>query len=171
MDGSSLTKGGGTATDLRIAILDAFEEAGIASPFLRTDVTLRNIDWLRGIVADYDSDSLQRKGVSHREVSFRNVTKKVCDAPWRKSPYVRRSAPSTASRCLDGQEPKMGAGNPLTVLRYRPECLGTGPTGISMLHRSQIFSQCHIVGPISWSDCDVFSRLGAHHDHQELDIE
>ena len=48
MDGSSLTKGGGTATDLRIAILDAFEEAGIASPFLRTDVTLRNIDWLRG---------------------------------------------------------------------------------------------------------------------------
>src|ERR1700738_2676869 len=87
MDGSSLTKGGGTATDLRIAILDAFEEAGIASPFLRTDVTLRNIDWLRGIVADYDSDSLQRKGVSHREVSFRNVTKKVCDAPWRKSPF------------------------------------------------------------------------------------
>jgi hypothetical protein len=81
MDGSSLTKGGGTATDLRIAILDAFEEAGIASPFLRTDVTLRNIDWLRGIVADYDSDSLQRKDVSHREVSFRNVTKKVCDAP------------------------------------------------------------------------------------------
>jgi acyl carrier protein len=54
----------------------------------------------------------------------------------------------------------MGAGNPLTVLRYRPECLGTGPTGISILHRSQIFSQCHIVGPISWSDCDVFSRLG-----------
>jgi hypothetical protein len=42
---------------------------------------------LRGIVADYDSDSLQRKGVSHREVSFRNVTKKVCDAPWRKSPF------------------------------------------------------------------------------------
>jgi hypothetical protein len=41
----------------------------------------------------------------------------------------------------------MGAGNPLTVLRYRPECLGTGPTGISILHRSQIFSQHHIVGP------------------------
>jgi potassium efflux system protein len=52
-----LNKGGGTSTDLRIAILDAFEEAGIASPSRRTDVTLRSTDWLRGMVAESASDS------------------------------------------------------------------------------------------------------------------
>ena len=51
-----LNKGGGTSTDLRIAILDAFEEAGIASPSRRTDVTLRSTDWLRGMVAESASD-------------------------------------------------------------------------------------------------------------------
>jgi len=50
-----LNKGGGIGTDLRIAILDAFDDAGIRSPLPRTDVTLRNIDWLRGIVAEYAS--------------------------------------------------------------------------------------------------------------------
>jgi small-conductance mechanosensitive channel len=48
---------GGTSTDLRIAILDAFDDAGIASPFRRTDVTLRNMDWLRGMVAESASAS------------------------------------------------------------------------------------------------------------------
>jgi small-conductance mechanosensitive channel len=38
-----LHKGGGTSTDLLIAILDAFDEGGITSPLPRTDVTLRNI--------------------------------------------------------------------------------------------------------------------------------
>jgi small-conductance mechanosensitive channel len=42
-----LTKAGSTSTDLRIAILEAFNEAGIAIPFRQTDVTLRNVDWLR----------------------------------------------------------------------------------------------------------------------------
>jgi small-conductance mechanosensitive channel len=50
-----LHKGGGTSTDLRIAILDAFDEGGITSPLPRTDVTLRNIDWLHGMVAEYAS--------------------------------------------------------------------------------------------------------------------
>ena len=50
-----LHKGGTTSTDLRIAILDAFDDAGITSPSRQTDVTLRNIDWLRGMVAEYGS--------------------------------------------------------------------------------------------------------------------
>jgi potassium-dependent mechanosensitive channel len=50
-----LNNGVGTSTDLRIAILDAFDEGGITRPLPRTDVTLRNIDWLHGIVAEYAS--------------------------------------------------------------------------------------------------------------------
>jgi small-conductance mechanosensitive channel len=50
-----LNKAGSTSTDLRIAILEAFNEAGIAIPFRQTDVTLRNMDWLREAVADYVS--------------------------------------------------------------------------------------------------------------------
>jgi small-conductance mechanosensitive channel len=51
-----LNTGGSTSTDLRMSILDAFDEGGISSPLARTDVTLRNIDWLHGILADYASD-------------------------------------------------------------------------------------------------------------------
>jgi potassium-dependent mechanosensitive channel len=39
-----LNKGGSTSTDLRIAILDAFNEAGIAIPFRQTDATPRNME-------------------------------------------------------------------------------------------------------------------------------
>jgi small-conductance mechanosensitive channel len=46
-----LNKSGSTSTDLRIAILDAFNEAGIAIPFRQTDVTLREA------VAEYVSGS------------------------------------------------------------------------------------------------------------------
>jgi small-conductance mechanosensitive channel len=52
-----LNKGGGTSTDLRIAILDAFNEAGIAIPFRQTDATPQNMDWLREAVAQYISGS------------------------------------------------------------------------------------------------------------------
>jgi len=47
----------GTSTELRIAILDAFNEAGIAMPFRQTDATLQNMDWLREAVAEYVSGS------------------------------------------------------------------------------------------------------------------
>ena len=57
-----LNKGGSTSTDLRIAILDAFNEAGIAIPFRQTDVTLRNMDWLRDAVAEYVSASYNGTG-------------------------------------------------------------------------------------------------------------
>src|SRR6516162_166955 len=50
-----LNNGGSTSTDLRIAMLDAFDEGGITSPLPRTDVALQNIDWLRGMVAEYAS--------------------------------------------------------------------------------------------------------------------
>jgi potassium efflux system protein len=52
-----LNKGGSTSTDLRIAILDAFNEAGIAIPFRQTDATPQNMDWLREAVAQYISGS------------------------------------------------------------------------------------------------------------------
>src|SRR5499427_6877443 len=52
-----LTKAGGTGTDLRIAILDAFHEAGIAMPLRQTDVTLRNTDWLREVAAPHVAPS------------------------------------------------------------------------------------------------------------------
>jgi small-conductance mechanosensitive channel len=54
-----LDKGGSTSTDLRFAILDAFNEAGIAMPFQQrqTDVTSRNLDWLREAAAEYASGS------------------------------------------------------------------------------------------------------------------
>src|SRR5262249_14067365 len=52
-----LNKGGSASTDLRFAILDAFNEAGIAIPFRQTDATQRNTDWLREAVAEYVSGS------------------------------------------------------------------------------------------------------------------
>ncbi|MFZ2139248.1 MAG: hypothetical protein WAV78_20340, partial [Xanthobacteraceae bacterium] len=68
-----LHKGGGTSTDLRIAILDAFDEGGITSPLPRTDVTLRNIDWLHGMVAEYASAASNGRTTpngSHRSRHF-----------------------------------------------------------------------------------------------------
>ena len=52
-----LNKAGSTSTDLRIAILDAFNEAGIAIPFRQTNVTLQSMDWLREAVTEHVSGS------------------------------------------------------------------------------------------------------------------
>jgi small-conductance mechanosensitive channel len=38
-----------------MAILAAFNEMGIAIPFGQTDVTIRQMDWLRDLIADYAS--------------------------------------------------------------------------------------------------------------------
>ncbi|MDX2263696.1 MAG: DUF3772 domain-containing protein [Hyphomicrobiales bacterium] len=43
----------GVRTDLRIAILRAFREAGIEVPYRQTDVHLRNMDWLKDAVTQY----------------------------------------------------------------------------------------------------------------------
>ncbi len=52
-----LTQSVGTRTDLRIAILDAFNAAGIIIPPRQTDVTLREMDWLRDAVQQYLANS------------------------------------------------------------------------------------------------------------------
>jgi small-conductance mechanosensitive channel len=57
-----LNKGGSTSTDLRIAILDAFNEAGIAMPFRQRDAAPQNMDWLREAVAEYVSGSSNGTG-------------------------------------------------------------------------------------------------------------
>jgi potassium-dependent mechanosensitive channel len=60
-----LTKNGSTRTDLRLAIVDAFKEAGIRIAFLQRDVTVRNIDMLREAVADYVSGPYNGRGAGH----------------------------------------------------------------------------------------------------------
>ena len=57
-----LEKSTSTRTDLRIAILDAFNAAGIAIPSRQTDITLRDIDWLRDAVKLYIDQALDAKG-------------------------------------------------------------------------------------------------------------
>jgi len=64
-----LNKGGSTSTDLRIAILDAFNEAGIAIPFRQTDATPQNMDWLREAVTEYVSGSHNGTGSGNGKAS------------------------------------------------------------------------------------------------------
>jgi potassium-dependent mechanosensitive channel len=64
-----LNKGGSTSTDLRIAILDAFNEAGIAIPFRQADATPRNMDWLREAVAEYITGSHNGTGSGNGKAS------------------------------------------------------------------------------------------------------
>jgi potassium-dependent mechanosensitive channel len=70
-----LNKGGSTSTDLRIAILDAFNEAGIAIPFRQTDATPRNMDWLREAVAEYIAGSHNGTGSGNGKAS--GITKQA----------------------------------------------------------------------------------------------
>ena len=48
-----LNKSVSTRTDLRIAILEAFNEEGISIPSRQTDVTIREMEWLREAVTQY----------------------------------------------------------------------------------------------------------------------
>ena len=52
---ADITKTGSVRTELAMAILTAFAEAGVVIPFGQTDVTIRKMDWLRDIVAEYAS--------------------------------------------------------------------------------------------------------------------
>jgi potassium-dependent mechanosensitive channel len=70
-----INKGGSTSTDLRIAILDAFNEAGIAIPFRQTDATPRNMDWLREAVAEYIAGSHNGTGSGNGKAS--GITKQA----------------------------------------------------------------------------------------------
>lgn len=60
-----ITKGAGARTDLRIAIVEAFREAGIIMPFTQTDVTLRNVEWLKRAMLPADPAPRQRRKARH----------------------------------------------------------------------------------------------------------
>ena len=47
-----IAKSGQVRTDLAMAILDAFDKAGIAIPCGQTDITIRNMDWLREMIIE-----------------------------------------------------------------------------------------------------------------------
>jgi potassium-dependent mechanosensitive channel len=70
-----LDKGGGTSTDLRFAILDAFNEAGGVMSFRQTDVTSQNMDGLREAVAEYVSGS--SKGIGSGNGKAPGITKQA----------------------------------------------------------------------------------------------
>ena len=55
---ADITKTGSVRTALAMAILEAFAEAGIVIPFGQTDVSIRQMDWLRDIIADYAAPAL-----------------------------------------------------------------------------------------------------------------
>ena len=69
-----LTKAGATRTDLRIAILDAFNETGIVFPFPQTEVTIRHMDWLRAAIADYVSSAYNGGGAETGNPTSRHVS-------------------------------------------------------------------------------------------------
>src|SRR5215831_4918298 len=52
---ADVRKTGSVRTELATAILEAFSDTGIVIPFGQTDVTIRKMDWLRDIVAEYAS--------------------------------------------------------------------------------------------------------------------
>jgi potassium-dependent mechanosensitive channel len=58
-----INKAGNVRTELAIAILDAFSEAGIVMPFGRTDVALQRMDWLREMIAEFASLPIERHSV------------------------------------------------------------------------------------------------------------
>ena len=55
-----INKAGNVRTQLSMAILEAFAEAGIEIPFGQTDVTVRKMDWLRDMIAEYTSSPVDR---------------------------------------------------------------------------------------------------------------
>jgi potassium-dependent mechanosensitive channel len=60
-----LTESINIRTDLRIAILDAFQSSGIAIPSRQTDITVRDIDWLRDAVKLYIAQAFDGKISDH----------------------------------------------------------------------------------------------------------
>ena len=67
---ADITKTGSVRTELSMAILAAFNEAGIVIPFGQTDVAIRQMDWLRDLIADYASPAnAQRAGNGSRTPS------------------------------------------------------------------------------------------------------
>ena len=63
-----LTKAGSISTELRMAILDAFNEAGIRTPSRGTDVTLQNMDWLREALTQYVAGSSNGRSTARNAI-------------------------------------------------------------------------------------------------------
>ena len=76
-----LDAGGSATTDLRIAILEAFQEAGIAIPSRQAEVTLQTIDLLRETAEHLSSNSQKGKVEARRPAAgpFVNLPKRSTD--------------------------------------------------------------------------------------------
>ena len=61
-----LNASGTVRSDLRMAILDAFHAAGIALATQQSDVTLRDMDWLRDAVQLYVANALENRTAGNR---------------------------------------------------------------------------------------------------------
>jgi potassium-dependent mechanosensitive channel len=73
-----IAKSGKVRTDLAMAILDAFDRAGIAIPCAQTDITIRNMDWLRETIIESASLPAGRRpangGKTSAEVAAADVS-------------------------------------------------------------------------------------------------
>jgi small-conductance mechanosensitive channel len=58
---ADIDQGGGVQSDLRLAILKALRAAGVEIPFSRVDVTLRDLETMRG----YLDEALERPIKKH----------------------------------------------------------------------------------------------------------
>jgi potassium efflux system protein len=76
-----LDAGGSATTDLRIAILEAFQEAGIAIPSRQAEVTLQTIDLLRETAEHLSGNSLRTRVGARRPAAepFANLPKRSTD--------------------------------------------------------------------------------------------
>ncbi|MGN6747763.1 MAG: mechanosensitive ion channel family protein [Xanthobacteraceae bacterium] len=55
---ADITKTGSVRTELAMTILAAFAQTGIVIPFGQTDVSIRQMDWLRDVIAEYAAPAL-----------------------------------------------------------------------------------------------------------------
>jgi potassium efflux system protein len=64
-----IAKSGRVRTDLAISILDAFGKADITIPCGQTDITIRNMDWLREMIVERASLPAGRGSANDRKKS------------------------------------------------------------------------------------------------------
>jgi potassium-dependent mechanosensitive channel len=67
-----ITKAGGVRTELAMAILGAFKEAGIVIPFGQPDATQLKLDWLRDVIAEFAARSAERHAGNGSRASANN---------------------------------------------------------------------------------------------------
>ena len=67
-----MTKAGGVRTELAMAILGAFKEAGIVIPFGQPDATQLKLDWLRDMTAEFAARPAERHAGNGSRASANN---------------------------------------------------------------------------------------------------